>query len=76
MLDMRAVSDGFHYLNLQPVGQSGTLGTPRLYPFIKLPQTQGVDHMTCLCIIDDQVLFAQELNTKKDYGTVAIIIVK
>ena len=59
MLDMRAVSDGFHYLNLQPVGQSGTLGTPRLYPFIKLPQTQGVDHMTCLCIIDDQK-FKQE----------------
>ena len=59
MLDMRTVSDGFHCLYVQPIGQSGMLGTPRVYPFVKIPQTEGVDHMTCLCMIDDH-LYKQE----------------
>ena len=53
MLDLAAVSDGFHYLTVQPVGQGGgVVGTPHAYPFIKVPKTSGIDNLTCYYTID------------------------
>ena len=53
MLDLAAVSDGFHYLTVQPVGQGGgVVGTPHAYPFIKVPKTAGIDNLTCYYTID------------------------
>ena len=59
MLDVESLKDGFHLLNIQTAGQDGGLSQPRVYPFVKVPQVVGVDHLTCLCMIDDQ-LFRQE----------------
>ena len=59
MLDVEALKDGFHWLNVQLIGQDGGPSQPKVYPFVKIPQTVGVDHLTCLCMIDDQ-LYRQE----------------
>ena len=59
MLDVESLKDGFHLLNIQTVGQDGSPSHPKVYPFVKIPQVVGVDHLTCLCMIDDQ-LYRQE----------------
>ena len=59
MLDVENLKDGFHIINIQAEGENKGLSTPRAYPFVKMPQVIGVDHLTCLCMIDDQ-LYKQE----------------
>ena len=55
MLDLSAVADGFHYLTIQPVGQGGSVGTPRTYPFVKVPQTATLQQLSCYYTIDGSV---------------------
>ena len=59
MLDVENLKDGFHIINVQAEGEGGGLGQPKSYPFVKIPQVIGVDHLTCLCMIDDK-LFKKE----------------
>ena len=60
MLDVTALKDGFHLINIQSVGADGGLSAPKSYPFIKIPQVLGIDRLTCLCMIDDQ-FFKEEV---------------
>jgi len=69
MLDVTGIADGFHWLNVQAVGQDGGISTAHVYPFVKIPQVVGVSHLTCLCMIDDK-LFKQEQVVNND-GMVA-----
>lgn len=54
-VDVSRLSDGFHILHLMVDGGSGAVSQPVAHPFVKVPQTEGVDHLTCLCMIDDQI---------------------
>ena len=54
-LDVESLKDGFHIINIQAEGQSKGLSVTKSYPFVKIPQVLGVDHLTCLCMIDDQL---------------------
>lgn len=58
MLDMTAEDDGFHVLHV--LGEmDGSLTHAQSRMFIKVPQTEGVGEMTCLCYIDGD-LYKQE----------------
>ena len=59
MLDVEGLRDGFHLLNVQAEGADAGLSVPKVFPFVKIPQVVGVDYLTCLCMIDDQ-LYRQE----------------
>lgn len=59
LLDVSSLVDGYHVLHIQADGGKGVASTPITRPFIKTPQVVGVDHLTCLCMIDDQ-LYKQE----------------
>ena len=54
-VDVSRLSDGFHILHLMVDGGAGAVSQPVAQPFVKVPQTEGVDHLTCLCMIDDQI---------------------
>lgn len=56
-VDAKDLPDGFHLLHVQVNGSAPS--SPQTSMFIKVPQTQGVDYMTCLLYVDD-TLFKQE----------------
>lgn len=53
MIDVSEEADGFHVAYFQVAGKTDT-SMPQTAMFIKVPQTDGVSHMTCLCSIDGQ----------------------
>ncbi|MGM9692409.1 MAG: hypothetical protein ACI3X6_04275, partial [Alloprevotella sp.] len=53
MLDVKDFDDGFHVLYLQATGKGGQ-SVPVSRMFIKVPQTDGIEYMTCLCTVDGQ----------------------
>ena len=58
MLDMSGEKDGFHVLYMQgDMDGKQTLVESRV--FIKIPQTEGVSELTCLCYVDG-TLYKQE----------------
>lgn len=58
MLDMTDEDDGFHVLHV--IGKmDGDLTQAQSHMFIKIPQTEGVGNLTCLCYIDGK-LYKQE----------------
>lgn len=57
VLDVSALSDGFHVVHVQADGIAST--SPHSYYFIKQPQTKGVEYITLVCSIDG-VLYKQE----------------
>ena len=59
LLDVTGLKDGYHALHIQVDGGAASASTPITKPFVKIPQTDGVDYLTCICSIDDQ-LFKQE----------------
>lgn len=58
MLDMSGEKDGFHVLHLLG-GMDGDFSQPTTRMFIKVPQTEGVGSLSCLCYVDGE-LFKQE----------------
>ena len=58
MLDMSGEKNGFHVLHLQG-GMDGDFSQPTTRMFIKVPQTEGVGSLSCLCYVDGE-LFKQE----------------
>lgn len=62
MVDVEALKDGFHIINIQAEGRDKGLSTPHAYPFVKIPQVLGVDHLTCLCMIDDQLYKKEDVS--------------
>ena len=55
LLDVTNLADGFHVIHIQADGGSGAASVPISKPFLKVPQTIGVDDYTCLCMVDDQL---------------------
>ncbi len=56
-LDVSALDDGLHMLHVMA---EGTVATQTLsYHFLKIPQTDGVDYLHCLCYLDGK-LYHQE----------------
>ena len=58
-IDVSNLTDGLHTLHFVVDAGLGTVSQTETNHFIKVPQTNGVDHMDCLCIIDDE-LYKQE----------------
>lgn len=57
MIDVSGLQEGFHVLHNQIIDVTASDITTTM--FIKIPQTEGVDDMTCICTIDGK-LVAQE----------------
>ena len=58
-IDVSHLTDGLHTLHFVVDAGMGTVSQTETNHFIKVPQTNGVDHMDCICIIDDE-LYKQE----------------
>lgn len=54
ILDLAKVEDGLHVLNIQADDTSPSAVLSKF--FIKIPQTKGVDKMTCICTIDGETV--------------------
>ena len=57
LVDITSISEGYHKLHVQLDGS--TPSSPVSHSFVKIPQTEGVEYLTCLCSVDDK-LFRQE----------------
>ncbi len=57
LVDITSLSEGYHKLRVQIDGS--TPSSPVSHSFVKIPQTEGVEYLTCLCSVDDN-LFRQE----------------
>ena len=55
LLDVSELVDGYHLLHILADGGAGSVSVPTTIPFIKIPQVIGVDHLTCLCMVDDHL---------------------
>ena len=56
-IDVSSLSEGYHKLYLQLDGSVSS--SPVTHSFVKIPQTEGVDYLTCLCSVDNKI-FRQE----------------
>lgn len=59
LLDVTDLKDGYHVLHVQVDGAAGAASKAITKTFIKIPQTEGTDYLTCLCHVDDH-LYKQE----------------
>lgn len=53
ILNVPDVYDGLHMLHIQAEGDSPSAPITKM--FIKIPQTEGIDKLTCLCSIDGEL---------------------
>ena len=58
MLNVNDLDDGFHTIYLQATGTGGE-SSPTSCMFIKIPPTENIGEMTCICTIDGKI-FKQE----------------
>ena len=54
VLDLSGVSDGLHLLHIQVEDSSPSSTLAKM--FIKIPQTEGVDELCCICTIDGELV--------------------
>lgn len=54
MIDVAGLSDGFHVLYAQ-VGNGDVESSALMRMFIKIPQTEGVKNLKCVCSIDEKI---------------------
>ena len=59
-VDVSSLTDGFHTLYLQVVGGASATH-PSSAMFIKIPQTDGVDFMNCLFMVDDKFYRSEQV---------------
>jgi len=64
VLDVTSLDDGYHLLHFLVDGGRDVTSVPIVRPFIKTPQVIGVDSLTCLCIIDDQLYRQEKVSAK------------
>lgn len=55
ILDLSGLADGFHVLQATALGDASSSSVPMSRPFIKVPQTEGVDYLTCVLLVDNKV---------------------
>lgn len=60
-IDVSSLDDGFHILHAQV--ESVTPSKPHTSMFIKVPQTQGVDYMTCAFMVDGEMYKQEKVST-------------
>ncbi len=58
-VDLGGLTESLHALHIQVADGDGMLSAPVTRRFLKVPQTEGIDHVTLLCMIDG-TLFSQE----------------
>lgn len=63
LIDVSNVDDGFHVLHLQLEGNAPTPLITK--PFLKIPQTDDVDYLTCLFLIDGKIFQEKKLPSSK-----------
>lgn len=64
LLDVSELVDGYHLLHILADGGAGSVSVPTTIPFIKIPQVIGVDHLTCLCMVDDHLHKQEQVSTQ------------
>lgn len=57
LVDISHLSEGYHVMRVQVEGVTPSAVVSR--PFVKIPQTEGVEYLKCLCVVDDK-LFREE----------------
>ena len=60
MIDVSELTDGIHTIHSQLIGQSPSLVASRM--FIKIPQTENIGSMTCICAIDKKLVAQAEVS--------------
>lgn len=60
-IDVSHLKDGFHTIQ-SVVKSKGALSNVETRYFIKIPQTVGVDYMTCFCYIDDKAYLQERVS--------------
>ena len=63
LLDVSEIEDGFHVLYFQALEQGG-LSMPATKMFIKVPQTEGVSYLTCVCSIDGKLFKTEQVSSE------------
>lgn len=58
-MDISNLTDGLHLLHMQVVAPS--MSSPKSKMFVKLPQTEGIEKMTCLLIVDNNIFKQEEV---------------
>ena len=53
LVDISQISEGYHIMRVQVEDVSPSAVVSR--PFVKIPQTEGVEYLKCLCIVDDKL---------------------
>ena len=61
VLDVSKLDDGFHILHAQV--ESNTPSKPLTSMFIKMPQTQGIEYMTCALMVDEELYKQEKVST-------------
>ena len=63
-IDIRGLNDMLHTFNIQVQDSIGEWSSPISRCFIKVPQTMGVDYMTCFCYVDDKMYKQEQVDSK------------
>lgn len=59
MIDVSGLEEGLHVLHSQVMEHAPSDITTTM--FIKVPQTEGIDNMTCICTVDGKIMAEQKL---------------
>lgn len=60
-IDVSGLNDGFHTLNIQ--AKQKTHSTTVAHNFIKIPQTENVEELTCLVFVDDSLYCSEAVKS-------------
>ena len=63
-LDIGALDENFHMVHFQVKDAKGVWSVPTTRYFIKMPQTLGVDYMTCVVMIDGKMYMQENVSTQ------------
>lgn len=64
LLDVSNLVDGYHLLHIVADGGADAVSTTVTKPFIKIPQVDGVEYLTCLCMIDNKIHKQEQVSAK------------
>lgn len=53
LVDISQISEGYHIMRVQIEDITPSAVVSR--PFVKIPQTEGVEYLKCLCVVDDKL---------------------
>lgn len=65
IIDVSDFSDGFHTLFMQvEKNETHSSTIPESRMFIKIPQTDNVDYITCVCMVDGEMYHQEKVSSK------------